>query len=304
MDTLLAIIWDPPVKLGPIRYYSLLWIIGLAAAYFIVKKLYKQQRIKDELFDPLFLYCFIGILVGSRCGHCLIYEPDYYLSSFPRFVEMLLPVKFTGDGFSGMVLSGYQGLASHGGTIGLIIALLLYCRKYKVTVWRVLDNVAIATPTTCCAIRLGNLMNSEIIGIPTGGDWGFIFTQVDNLPRHPSQLYEAIAYLLLFFIGLWIYRRHEEKVGTGFYFGFCLAAIFIFRMFVEFSKGGQFRTVDTINSDKAQWASIPYALLGVAALIYSFVHKKTPDNPDIFEKTKTPAQKRTNNQKSAHKKKQ
>ena len=283
---LLAIIWNPPIKLGPIRFYSLLWIVGLAAAYLIVKALYKQQRIKDELFDPLFLYCFIGILVGCRCGHCLIYEADYYLGTFPHFVEMLLPVKFTGEGFSGMKLTGYQGLASHGGTVGLIIAFLLYCRKYKVTVWRVLDNVAIATPTTCCAIRLGNLMNSEIIGVPTGTDWGFIFSQVDNLPRHPSQLYEAIAYLLLFFIGLWIYCHHEEKVGTGFYFGLCLATIFIFRVFVEFTKGGLFRTSGAINSDKAQWASIPYALLGVATLIYSFVHKKKPDNPAIFEKAK------------------
>ena len=222
------------------------------------------------------------------------YEADYYLGSFPHFVEMLLPVKFTGEGFSGMVLTGYQGLASHGGTIGLIVALLLYCRKYKVTVWRVLDNVAIATPTTCCAIRLGNLMNSEIIGIPTGSDWGFIFTQVDNLPRHPSQLYEAIAYLLLFFIGLWIYRKHEDKVGTGFYFGLCLAAIFIFRMFVEFSKGGQFRLSNGINSDKAQWASIPYAILGVVTLIYSFVHKKKPDNPAIFDNVKGNTQNKGN----------
>lgn len=286
MNTLLYIVWNPPIKLGPIRFYSLLWIIGLAAAYLIVKKLYKQQHIKDELFDPLFLYCFIGILVGSRCGHCLIYEADYYLGSFPHFVEMLLPVKFMGEGFSGMKLTGYQGLASHGGTIGLIIALLLYCRKYKVTVWRVLDNVAIATPTTCCAIRLGNLMNSEIIGVPTGTDWGFIFSQVDNLPRHPSQLYEAIAYLLLFFVGLAIYRSRngQQKVGTGFYFGLCLTAIFIFRMFVEFTKGGQFRTAGGINSDRAQWASIPYALLGVVTLIYSFIHKKKPDNPAIFDK--------------------
>ena len=294
MNTFLAIIWNPPIKLGPIRYYSLLWIIGLTAAYFIVKKLYKEQHIKDELFEPLFFYCFIGILIGCRVGHCLIYEADYYLSSFPRFVEMLLPVKFTGNGFAGMKLTGYQGLASHGGTIGLIITLLLYCRKYKITVWRVLDNVAIATPTTCCAIRLGNLMNSEIIGVPTNTDWGFIFSQVDNLPRHPSQLYEAIAYLLLFFIGLLIYRHHKEKVGTGFYFGFCLAAIFIFRMFVEFTKGGQFRMANDINSDRAQWASIPYALLGTITLVYSFIHKKKPDNPAIFEKTKSPAKNQNN----------
>ena len=288
MNTLLYIVWNPPIKLGPIRYYSLLWIIGLAVAYLIVRKLYKQQKIKDELFDPLFLYCFIGILIGCRVGHCLIYEADYYLTNFPHFVEMLLPVKFMGEGFSGMRVTGYQGLASHGGTVGLIAALLLYCKKYKIGVWRVMDNIAIATPTTCCAIRLGNLMNSEIIGLPTGSDWGFVFAQVDNLPRHPSQLYEAIAYLLLFFIGWWIYRSRngQKKVGTAFYFGFCLACIFIFRIFVEFTKGGQFRIHDDINSDRAQWSSIPFAILGVVCLIYSFTHKKKPDNPAIFKTAK------------------
>jgi len=284
---LLSIVWDPPVKLGFVRFYALLWIVGLVIAYFIVRKLYKEQKIKDELFDPLFIYCFLGILIGARVGHCLIYESSYYLGSFPHFVEMLLPVKFTGEGFSGARLTGYAGLASHGGTIGLIITLLLYCRKYKISVMRVLDTIAIATPTTCCAIRLGNLMNSEIIGVPTGSDWGFIFSQVDNLPRHPSQLYEAIAYLLLFFIGWWIYRKYPQKVGTGFYFGFCLTCIFVFRMFVEFTKGGNFRLFSdpaSINSDRAQWFSIPYALIGIFFLVYSYVHKPKPENPAIFEK--------------------
>ena len=281
-ELLSSIVWNPPVKIGFVRFYALLWIVGLVIAYFIVRKLYKEQRIRDDLFDPLFIYCFLGILIGARVGHCLIYEAPYYLGSFPHFVEMLLPVKFTGEGFAGARLTGYAGLASHGGTIGLIIALLLYCRKYKIGVMRVLDNIAIATPTTCCAIRLGNLMNSEIIGVPTGSDWGFIFSQVDNLPRHPSQLYEAIAYLMLFFIGWWIYRTKPQRVGTGFYFGFCLTCIF-----VEFSKGGAFRIIgnpDAVNSDRAQWFSIPYALLGIFFLVYSFVHKKTPDNPAIFEK--------------------
>lgn len=176
------ITWNPPIGLGPIRFYALFWMIGLVGAYFVVQKLYKEQKIKPELFEPLFFYCFFGILIGSRLGHCLFYEPQYYLSDFPRFIEMLLPIRFTG---SGVRLIGYQGLASHGGTLGLMIALWLYVRKYKVPLWTVLDNIAIATPVTACCIRLGNLMNSEIIGRPTGGDWGFIFTQVDMLPATP-----------------------------------------------------------------------------------------------------------------------
>ena len=295
-DTLLYILWNPALEAFSIgsysfRWYSLCWLFGLAIAYFVVKKLYKEQKIKDELFDPLFFYCFIGILVGCRIGHCLIYEAGYYLSSFPHFVEMILPVKFMGEGFSGMKVTGYQGLASHGGTVGLMLALLLYCYKYKISAWRVLDTIAIATPTTCCAIRLGNLMNSEIIGKITDVPWAFIFEKVDAVPRHPGQLYEAIAYALLFFIMWWIYRKHPQKVGSGFYFGFCLTCIFVFRIFVEFTKGGNFRLApNDINSDKAQWFSIPYALLGIFCIIYSIVHKRKPENPAIFLSEKELAQ--------------
>ena len=120
------ITWNPPIGIGPIRFYALFWMIGLAGAYFLVQRLYKEQKIKDEFFEPLFFYCFIGILAGARIGHCLFYEPQYYLHDFPRFIEMLLPIRFTG---TGVRLIGYQGLASHGGTLGLMIALWLYVRK-------------------------------------------------------------------------------------------------------------------------------------------------------------------------------
>ena len=121
--------WNPPLGIGPIRFYALFWMIGLAGAYFAVQRLYKEQKIKDELFEPLFFYCFFGILAGARLGHCIFYEPQYYFADFPRFLEMLLPIRFTG---TGVRLIGYQGLASHGGTLGLMIALYLYVRKYKV----------------------------------------------------------------------------------------------------------------------------------------------------------------------------
>ena len=190
MNLLNYIIWNPDVKaFGFLRWYSLCWLIGLLGAYFIVRQLYRRQGIKPELFDPLFVYCFVGILIGARLGHCLFYEPGYFLSSFRHAIEMLLPIHFMADG--SWHFTGYEGLASHGGTIGLIIALWLYVRKTRLKIFTVLDNVAIATPFTACMIRLGNLMNSEIIGRPTDVPWAFVFARIDALPRHPGQLYEA-----------------------------------------------------------------------------------------------------------------
>ena len=166
-NLLLYITWNPSIealRLGPmtVRWYGLMWIIGLALAYLVVKRLYKEQKIKDELFDPLFIYCFFGILIGARLGHCIFYQPQDFLTSWKGIVEMILPIHFMADG--GWKLTGYAGLASHGGTLGLMIALWLYVRKTKLSIWTVLDNIAIATGTTACFIRLGNLMNSEIIG--------------------------------------------------------------------------------------------------------------------------------------------
>ena len=166
MENFLAVVWNPDTQLCrlfglPIRYYSLMWVIGLVAAYLIVKKLYKDRGIKEETFEPLFLYCFLGILIGARLGHCIFYEPEYYLTSGKHFIEMLLPIRFMPQG--GVKLVGYSGLASHGGTIGIIIGMVLYCRKYKIKVLECIDMVCVATPLTSACIRLGNLMNSEIV---------------------------------------------------------------------------------------------------------------------------------------------
>ena len=171
---ILSILWQPSKEVFTIgsfslHWYSFFWCVGLIAAYIIVYKLYKAQGIPQRQFDPLFFYCFIGILIGARLGHCLLYEPGYFLS---HPVEMFLPVRDTGTGWK---CTGYAGLASHGGTLGLMIALWLYVRRTKINIFRVLDNIAIATPITACCIRLGNLMNSEIVGKYTGTDHGFIF---------------------------------------------------------------------------------------------------------------------------------
>ena len=269
MNTLLSILWNPDLVAFSIgsfsfRWYSLCWLLGLLAAYLIVKRLYKEQKIKPELFDPLFIYCFVGILIGSRLGHCLFYEPDYFLSSWRHVVEMFLPIHFMADG--SWKFTGYEGLASHGGTIGLTIALWLYVRHTKVNLWRVLDNVAIATPTTACLIRLGNLMNSEIIGKVTDVPWAFIFERVDMYPRHPGQLYEAIAYAVFFFIGWYIYRKRPERVGTGFFFGLCITLIFTARFFIEFTKDIQESFEADMLLNMGQLLSIPFVIVGLLCM--------------------------------------
>ena len=269
--------WNPDLvafSLGPIevRWYSLCWCIGLALAYIVVYKLYRRQGIAQEKFDPLFLYCFVGILAGARLGHCLFYEPGYFLA---HPMEMLLPIRQ--DAAGDWTFTGYAGLASHGGTLGLMIALWLYMKRTGLKLLTVLDNIAIATPITAAFIRLGNLMNSEIVGKATESNWGFVFEKLgEDFPRHPGQLYEAIAYLVFFFVGLWLYRRRPESVGSGFFFGYCLFSIFSFRLFVEMFKEVQevweLSMQAAIGLNQGQMLSIPFILLGGYFLF--FYHRK------------------------------
>ncbi|MCQ2257054.1 MAG: prolipoprotein diacylglyceryl transferase [Bacteroidaceae bacterium] len=297
--------WQPNIDaftLGSfnVRWYSLCWCVGLVFAYLIVQRLYKQQKIGEDKFEPLFFYCFLGVLIGARLGHCIFYEPQYYLTSGTGFLEMLIPFHLASNGK--WIFTGYEGLASHGGTLGLIVALFIYWKKMKIKPWIVLDNIAIAVPITACMIRLGNLMNSEIIGKQTDVPWAFIFHTKDSLvngisvPRHPAQLYEAIAYLVIFVIEACIYYKWYKSsradgkalnasvftankvanpqiavtataVGNGFYFGLCLAAIFTFRFFIEFLKKEQVDFEEGMLLDMGQLLSIPFIILGIWCMV-------------------------------------
>jgi len=269
MNYELFITWNPDVvalDLGffAIRWYSLCWALGLVSVYLLMHKMYRQQKISEEQFEPMFMYCFLGILIGARLGHCLFYEPGYYLS---HPIEMILPMRnVPGHGWT---FTGYEGLASHGGTIGLITALLLYAKHVKLPILHVLDNVSIVTPICACAIRLGNLMNSEIIGRPTEMPWAFIFEKVDMLPRHPGQLYEAICYAIFFGIHWFFYRRYPQKVGTGFFFGLVLFLIFTSRIFIEYTKENQEAFEDGMLLNMGQLLSIPFVVIGLYWMIKS-----------------------------------
>ena len=262
-----AIVWNPAIAPFSIfgfevRYYSLCWVIALLASYYIVKYTYKKSGVGEDKFEPLFMYCFFGILIGARLGHCLFYEPEYYLS---HPVEMIFPIRNTADGW---VFRGYEGLASHGGVIGVITALFLYARKTKLNMVWILDHIAVAAPLFSTFVRLGNFMNSEIIGNVTDLPWGVVFVRAgETLPRHPAQLYESIAYLVIFLVGLVFYKKFNNRMGKGFFLGYCLFTIFTFRFFVEFIKEEQVAFEEGMTLIMGQWLSIPLIIAGAYFMI-------------------------------------
>lgn len=259
----LYIHWNPDPALFhlggfTLRWYSVLWMIAILTGSQVVYHLYKQKGLPLDTFQTLFTYSFIGIFAGARLGHCLFYDPQYFLS---HPLEIILPVHFLPQG--GWVFTGYAGLASHGGTLGLILALVLFCRKTKIHFLDILDMMGVAAPVTAGFIRLANLMNSEIIGMPSDVPWAFIFERVDMQPRHPAQLYEALAYFLFFLIMMVISREKKENVRKGFYFGWCITLIFTFRFFVEFLKERQVDFENALPIDMGQILSIPFIVVGL-----------------------------------------
>jgi phosphatidylglycerol---prolipoprotein diacylglyceryl transferase len=269
-----------------IRYYGLLFIGGIFPCILILNRIFKDENISQEKLSKLTVYVMIGIFAGGRLGHCLFYETSYYLT---HPFEMILPIAPTEEG--GYEFSGFHGMASHGAVIGLIIALIFYSRKTKIPVIKIIDLVAIVTPLEGFFIRLANLMNSEIIGIPTNVSWAFTFKRVDNLPRHPAQLYEAITYLIVFGLIIYLYKTKRDKLQNGVFFGLSVTLVFIARFFIEFIKERQVSFEEQMNLDMGQWLSIPFIIAGVAFIIYGL--KKTQKdklemvkNNKILPKTK------------------
>ncbi len=256
-----------------LRYYGILFVGGLILCIYILNWIFKKEGISSEKLEKLSIYGMIGIIIGARLGHCLFYEPSYY---FSHPLEMILPIQSTPDG--GYKFSGYQGLASHGGAIGLFIALILYSKKTKEPILKTIDLIAVVAPLSSCFIRLANLMNSEIIGIPANVPWAFIFVSEDNLPRHPAQLYEAIAYLLIFGLTLYLYKTKRDKLQNGFFFGLSITLIFLARFFIEFLKEKQVAFEEQMKLDMGQWLSIPFILVGIAFIVYG-LNKTKNDKP-------------------------
>lgn len=268
---MLAVHWNvDPVLLHignfSLRWYSLLFASGFFIGWFLFKWFFKREKVDLNLLDPLLFTLIIATIVGARLGHCLFYQPDYYLGSWKGFWEIFMPWK--------------GGLASHGGAIALLLAMWWFSRHYGRKndfdfLW-IMDRLCIAVAFAGCMIRLGNLFNSEIYGDVTSLPWGFIFDRNGETdPKHPTQIYEALTYLVLGLVLVLVYKYRLNKVYRGFFFGLFLIGCFGMRFLIEFIKEPQVGFEENMVLNMGQLLSIPFVLLGIGMLIYSFV-KKTP----------------------------
>lgn len=252
-----------------IRWYTLAFLVGFAIGYAIVDKMWKQEQLPHPWIESLLLYTFVGTIVGARVGHCLFYDPAYYLA---HPWEIILPLQYDQGEW---IWTGYQGLASHGGTLGIIIAIYFYSRRvtHKSMLWA-FDKLVVPTGLVAAMIRLGNLMNHEIYGHPTDLPWGFRFVRnlhnwmqgaepVFTLPSHPTQLYEALCYLLTFFLCMWLYFKKRAWKREGLIFGIFLICIFGSRFFIEFLKNSQETFEETMVLNMGQLLSIPFVIAGI-----------------------------------------
>jgi prolipoprotein diacylglyceryl transferase len=252
---------DPVIlHLGPlqVRYYGLLFLCGFALAFQIVKKMAQRENKSLEKLESLLYWVAGGTVIGARLGHCLFYEPEYFLKH---------PLEIFA------IWNG--GLASHGGTIGVIVAIFLFNRKNKdFSIPWIMDHVAFGAAITAGFIRIGNLMNSEILGKPTMADWGFIFERVDQIPRHPTQIYEAGTYWLVAIFDWCIYRAYNRKPPALLLFGTSIFLIFLARIFLELFKENQEAFEAGMALNMGQILSIPFVIVGLGCAIYALRTKK------------------------------
>lgn len=292
MFDFLYVTWDiNPVilKIGPLalRYYSLLFIAGFPLGYWLFIKFYRREGVNTDLLEPLLYALLLGTIVGARLGHCLFYEPEFY---FKHPVEIL------------KVWHG--GLASHGGAIGVLLAIFWYVHRYGKknrfdTMW-VLDRLAITICFAGCFIRLGNLFNSEIFGGATTLPWGFKFLRSsqwvaeygpaayppDGVACHPTQIYEALSYLILGLILLWVYFKRSDKVYKGWIFGVFLIVLFGMRFLIEFIKNDQVGFESGMLFNMGQLLSVPFIVAGIIILVLSYVKKRPAVMEPVVEEPK------------------
>ena len=268
--------WAPSetlFKIGSfgIHYYSLMFIIAFGLGYYMMKKIYDEEKIPLEYLESLFVYMIISVLLGARLGDVIFYSWDYYQN---HLIEILLPIRDTPTGYT---FTGFRGLASHGAVIGTLIGLYLYKRKFthKPLLW-LLDRVTVPIAIGASFVRFGNLLNSEIVGKYTNTNFGVVFlNRGESLPRHPAQLYEAIGYIILFFILKQTYKS-EYKNKPGFMLGLFFIGMFVIRFLVEYLKESQGGFEDLIPLfSTGQWLSIPFVALGGFLMLRS---SKTTQN--------------------------
>jgi prolipoprotein diacylglyceryl transferase len=260
---LLIIPWDvnPEIfRIGHIavRWYGLLFASSFLFGYIIMDRIFKNENLAEGVLDRLTVYMAFGVIVGARLGHCLFYEPEYYLSHPVEILKIW-----------------HGGLASHGAAIGILLVLWLFVRKEKKDYTWIIDRIAIVVALSGFFIRMGNLMNSEIYGVETTVPWGFVFLRNgETVPKHPTQIYEGLTYLLIFVLLFWIYWRKKGEHIQGLLISLLLILVFTARFFIEFLKEPQvaFETKMTLNM--GQLLSIPFIIAGFIWLYISLKQKK------------------------------
>lgn len=284
----LFITWNPspdiftiPFIDWPVRWYGLSWALAFIGCHFFMNRIFKAEGRTDKQLDNLTLYIVIATILGARLGHCLFYQPEYYLAN---------PLD---------ILKIYEGgLASHGGAIGIIIGMWLYCRSSKEKWLWLFDRLVVVVPFASFMIRFGNLMNSEIVGKSTTLPWGFKFPNNDedfikfrdagiDIPvRHPTQLYEALFYILLFVFFYWLWKHKRNQFGQGFMFGLFCVIMFAFRFLVEYLKEDQVSSEAAQLINNGQILSIPFVLVGIF-MMFRFkklgAHQSIQSNTSINE---------------------
>ncbi|WP_455211834.1 prolipoprotein diacylglyceryl transferase [Kaarinaea lacus] len=241
-------------SIGPItvRWYGALFATGFICGYFLMQWIYRRENKNVEELENLLLYVAAGTIIGARLGHCLFYDPAFYLSH---------PWK---------ILAIWEGgLASHGGGLGVLIAVYLYCRKYSTSFLWLMDRLAITVALAGSFIRLGNLFNSEILGNPTDVPWAIIFQRVDSVPRHPVQLYESFSYAIIFVISLLVYKLYGHKGKNGLILGLTMVLIVAARIMLEIFKTPQAHYSTGLDLSVGQLLSIPYLIAGLVIIYFA-----------------------------------
>lgn len=250
-----------PIIDHPIRWYGLFWLLGIILCYSVSRSILRNEGRTIEFLDQLTLYIVLGTIIGARLGHVIFYDPSYYLNN---------PLK--------IVAIWEGGLASHGGGIGVVTAIYLFAKKQHLPFLHVADRIALVVPLAGACIRLGNLFNSEMIGKVSDLPWAFVFTHIDDIPRHPAQLYEALFCFLLFIVLYRLWKEKQFRINDGNYFSLLLILLFSFRFLDEFLKVNQEHFEDSLFINMGQILSLPFIVIGVCVFIYNRFKKSVKVN--------------------------
>jgi prolipoprotein diacylglyceryl transferase len=268
------IIWnaDPVLfRIGNvvIRWYSVLLVLSFYISYLFVDHIFERENVSKTTMHSFGIFIIAGLLLGGRLVHCLFYEPEYYLK-FP--LDIIKP--WRGELGNGARFVGYRGMSGHGSVIGIILGIVINAVRTKTSIIWMIDRIAIFGPLIGFFVRIGNLFNSEILGTSSGLPWAFVFKRVDGIPRHPVQVYEAIAYLIIFIVSWEYYRRRGINAKSGAILGLVLVLVYSSRFILEFFKADQSRIESSMALNMGQVLSIPFIIIGLILLFRPRIKRK------------------------------